>query len=269
MPARRLGRLDQPPEAGAASFSSWEVPAFRLRVRGFVTRTVPLLLVVDDDDAAAGALSSELTEAGYEVVRATDGRDGLASFQHWHPDLVLTDDVMPHLDGFGLIEAIRKSSQTPVIMISGRGGDPDGVRALRVGANDTLARPFSFNELLARVRAQLRSLGTEGPAILEFDGLRIDRERRRVLQGEGLERDVRLTPTEFAILEMLALSPGRAVPNAHIAAHVWKGASPPTPDAVRVQVGTLRRKLEPDLSRPRYIVTEPRIGYRFAAEPLA
>ncbi len=80
---------------------------------------------------------------------------------------------------------------------------------------------------------------------------------------------MRLTPTEFAILEMLALSPGRPVPNAHIAAHVWKGASPPTPDAVRVQVGALRRKLEPDPSHPRYIVTESRIGYRFAAEPLA
>jgi two-component system KDP operon response regulator KdpE len=232
-----------------------------------VTRTIPLLLVVDDDDAAGGALSSELTEAGYEVVRASDGLKGLASFQHWRPDLVLTDDVMPHLDGFLLIEAVRRSSQTPIIMISERGSDPDRVRALGVGANDTLAKPFSFNELLARVRAQLRSLGTEGPAILLFDGLKIDRERRRVLQGEGLEREVRLTPTEFAVLEMLALSAGRAVPNAHIAVHVWKGVSPPTPDTVRVQVGALRRKLEPDSSRPRYIITEPWIGYRFAAEP--
>jgi len=232
-----------------------------------VTRTVPLLLIVDDDDASAGALSSELTEAGYEVVRAADGQDGLEAFEHWHPDLVLTDDVMPHLDGFGLIEAIRRSSQTPVIVISERGAEPDRVRALGVGADDILARPFSLDELLRRVRAQLRRLGTDGPAVLEFYGLRIDRERRRVVQGERLERDVRLTPTEFAILEMLALSPGRAVPNAHIAAHVWKGASPPTPDTVRVQVGALRRKLEPDPLHPCYIVTETRMGYRFAAEP--
>jgi two-component system, OmpR family, KDP operon response regulator KdpE len=234
-----------------------------------VTRTVPLLLIVDDDDTAAGALSSELTEAGYEVVRATDGLEGLASFQHWHPDLVLTDDVMPYLDGFGLIEAIRRLNQTPIIVIFERGGGRDRSRALGLGADDSLAKPFSLDELLRQVRAQLRRLGTEGPAVLEFHGLRIDRERRRVVQGERLERDVRLTPTEFAILEMLALSPGRAVPNAHIAAHVWKGASPPTPDTVRVQVGALRRKLEPDPSRPRYIVTESRIGYRFAAEPLA
>jgi two-component system KDP operon response regulator KdpE len=233
-----------------------------------VTRTVPLLLIVDDDDAGAGALSSELTEAGYEIVRAPNGQEGLESFQHWHPDLVLTDDVMPHLDGFGLIEAIRRLNQTPIILISERGGDPNRIRALDVGADDTIAKPFSFDELLQRVRAQLRRLGTAGPAVLEFHGLRIDRERRRVVQGERLERDVRLTPTEFAILEMLALSAGRAVPNAHIAAHVWKGASPPTPDTVRVQVGALRRKLEPDPSRPRYIVTETRIGYRFVAESL-
>ena len=234
-----------------------------------MTRTVPLLLIVDDDDAAAGSLSSELTEAGYEVVRASDGLKGLASFQHWRPDLVLTDGVMPHLDGFGLIEAIRRSSQTPIILISERSGDRDRSRALGLGADDTLARPFSFTELLQRVRGQLRRLGTAGPAVLEFHGLRIDRERRRVLQGEGLEREVRLTPTEFAILEMLALSAGRSVPNAHIAAQIWKGSSPPTPDTVRVQIGALRRKLEPDPSRRRYIVTEPRIGYRFAAEPLA
>lgn len=237
----RLGRLDQPPEAGAASASSWKARAVRARARGFVTRTVPLLLVVNDDAAVAGMLASDLTEAGYEVVRATDGLEGLESFEHWHPDLVLTDDEMPHLDGFGLIEAIRRLNQTPIIVISERGGDRDRIRALGLGADDTLARPFSFNELLRRVRKQLRRLGTAGPPVLEFPGLRIDRERRRVLQGERLERDVRLTPTEFAVLEMLALSAGRPVPNAHIAAHVWKGASPPTPDAVRVQVGALRR----------------------------
>jgi len=224
---------------------------------------------VDDDDSVARILTSELTGAGYEAVRAADGREGLELFKRCHPDLVLTDDVMPHLDGFGLIEAIRRLKQTPIIMISERGGDRDRIRALDLGADDTLAKPFSFNELLRRVRAQLRRLGTAGPAVLEYHGLRIDRERRHVLQGERLEREVRLTPTEFAILEMLALSSGRPVPNAHIAAHVWKGASPPNPDTVRVQVGALRRKLEPDPSHPRYIVTEPWVGYRFAAEPLA
>ena len=234
-----------------------------------MTRTVPLLLVVDDDAAIAGMLASSLTEAGYEIVRAANGQEGLESFERWHPDLVVTDDDMPHLDGFGLVEAIRSHNQTPIIVIAERGSDPNRIRALGRGADDVIAKPFSFDELLRRVRKQLRRLGTEGPAVLEFRELRIDRERRRVLQGERLERDVHLTPTEFAILEMLALSAGRPVPNAHIAAQIWKGSSPPTPDTVRVQIGALRRKLEPDPSRRRYIVTEPRIGYRFAAEPLA
>jgi two-component system KDP operon response regulator KdpE len=114
----------------------------------------------------------------------------------------------------------------------------------------------------------LRRLGTAGPAVLDFPGLRIDRERRHVLKGERLEQVVRLTPTEFAILEVLALSGGRPVGIAQIAARVWRGAPTPTVDTVRVQVGSLRRKLEPDASRPRYIITEPWIGYRFVAEPL-
>ncbi len=150
-----------------------------------------------------------------------------------------------------------------------RGGEGDQIRALNLGADDYVTKPFSFPVLLARVRAQLRRLGAAGPAVLEFHGLRIDRERRRVLEGERLAREVRLTPTEFAILEVLALSAGRPVGIAQIATRVWKGAPAPTADTVRVQVGALRRKLEPDPSHPRYIVTEPRIGYRFAAEPLA
>jgi two-component system KDP operon response regulator KdpE len=233
-----------------------------------VARTIPLILIVDDDEDTAGTLTTELTAAGYEAVRAADGQEGLDLFTRCRPDLVLTDDMMPRLSGFGLIEAIRRSDRTPIIAILERAGDGDRIRALDLGADDTLAKPFSFNELLARVRAQLRRFGASGPAILEFPGLRIDRERRHVLQGERLEREVRLTPTEFAILEVLALSAGKPVANAEIAALVWRGASPPAPDTVRVQVGALRRKLEPDSARHRYIITEPWIGYRFATEPL-
>ena len=178
---------------------------------------------MDDDAAFAQGLASELADAGYETVRAADGQEGLELFKRCRPDLVLTDDVMPRLYGFELIEAIRLSDETPIIVISEGGSDRDRVSALDLGADDYLAKPFSFNELLARVRAQLRRLGDAGPAVLEFHGLKIDRERRRVLQGERLEREVRLTPTEFAILEVLALSAGRPVANAQIAARVWKG----------------------------------------------
>jgi two-component system KDP operon response regulator KdpE len=182
---------------------------------------------VDDDAAFAQGLASELAAQGFETVMAADGQQALEVFSARHPDLVVTDDAMPRLDGFGLIEAIRRTDRTPIVVLSVRGSEGDQVRA------------------------------------------RIDRERRRVLEGERLEREVRLTPTEFAILEVLALSAGRPVGIAQIATRVWKGAPAPTADTVRVQVGALRRKLEPDPSHPRYIVTEPRIGYRFAAEPLA
>ena len=127
-------------------------------------------------------------------------------------------------------------------------------------------KPFSVQELLARVRAQLRrSLDEEAPAPLEFPGLSIDRERRRVVQ-EG--REIRLTPTEFSILELLAIQAGKPVTIRQIIGRVWHGAPGTSPDAVRVHVGSLRRKIEPDPSRPRYIITEPWIGYRFVAEPL-
>jgi len=233
-----------------------------------MTRTAPLLLLVDDDTEFARGLASELAAQGYETVTAADGRQGLEVFSARHPDLVVTDDAMPCLDGFGLIEAIRRTDRTPVIVLSARGGERDQIRALNLGADDYVTKPFSFPVLLARVRVQLRRLGAAGPAVLEFHGLRIDCERRRVQEGERLAREVHLTPTEFAILEMLALSAGRPVGIAQIATRVWKGAPAPTADTVRVQVGSLRRKLEPDSSHPRYIVTEPWIGYRFAPEPL-
>jgi two-component system KDP operon response regulator KdpE len=233
-----------------------------------VTRTAPLLLVVDDDSAFAQGLASELVAQGYETVTAADGQQGLEVFLARHPDLVVTDDAMPRLDGFGLIEAIRRTDRTPIIVLSVRDSEGNQIRALNLGADDYVTKPFSFPVLLARVRAQLRRLGAAGPTVLEFHGLRIDCERHRVLEGERLTREVRLTPTEFAILEVLALSAGRPVGIAQIATRVWKGAPAPTADTVRVQVGALRRKLEPDPSRPRYLVTEPWIGYRFAAEPL-
>ena len=233
-----------------------------------MTRTAPLLLVVDDDAEFARGLASELAAQGYETVMAADGRQGLEVFSARHPDLVVTDDAMPRLDGFGLIEAIRRADWTPIIVLSVRGSERNQIRALNLGADDYMTKPLSFPVLLARVRAQLRRLGAAGLAVLEFHGLRIDFERHRVLEGERLAREVRLTPTEFAILEVLALSAGRPIGIAQIATRVWRGVPAPTADTVRVQVGALRRKLEPDPSRPRYIVTEARIGYRLVAEPL-
>jgi two-component system, OmpR family, KDP operon response regulator KdpE len=172
---------------------------------------------------------------------------------------------MPVSDGYELISAIRASLATPIIVLSVRGGDPDIVRALDLGADDYVTKPFSVAELLARVRAQLRRSAKSQSPVLRFEDLTIDLERRRVLQGG---REVKLTPTEFALLELLATNAGTPVLLDQIIARVWHGAPATTGDTVRVHMSALRRKLEPDPANPQYVVNEPWIGYRFIAEPL-
>ena len=221
------------------------------------------VLVVDDDAAIRGSLAQQLGEQGYAVILASDGREGSREFDQQHPDLVLTDLAMPNVDGFALIEHVRAAGDTPIVVLSVRGGDSDKVRALDLGADDFVVKPFSSPELLARLRAQLRRTGAKSQ--LEFPDLVVDFERRRVMQAS---REVHLTPTEFAILELLARKAGKPVTFDEIIAVVWKGAPGTTNDAVRVHVGALRRKIEPDPSNPRYLVTEPWIGYRFIAEPI-
>lgn len=223
------------------------------------------ILVVDDDDSIRTTLAQHLRTEGFETVDAPDGVAGVERFGATKPDLVLTDLAMPHADGFDLIRRIRTQSETPIIVLSVRGGDADKVRALDLGADDYVIKPFSAPELLARVRAQLRRSGIATHSRLDFPDLIVDIERRRVTQGT---REVHLTPTEFGILELLARRAGRPVSFDEIINAVWKGAPATSNDAVRVHVGALRRKLEPDPSNPRYIVTEPWVGYRFIAEPI-
>lgn len=224
----------------------------------------PILLVVDDDPGIRESLVVELRAAGYDVVTAPDGRAGLAAFRVNVPELVLTDLAMPGADGFELIAAIRRFSRTPIVVLSVRGADADKIRALDLGADDFVTKPFSVAELLARVRAQLRRI-TPTAAMLRFIDLQIDLDHRRVTQGE---RDVHLTPTEYALLELLATHAGKPVFTDYIIARVWRDAAGTTPDTVRVHMSALRKKIEPDPSSPRYIVTEPWVGYRFIAEPV-
>jgi two-component system KDP operon response regulator KdpE len=224
-----------------------------------------VILVVDDDPAIRESLSRELRAAGYTTIAAGDGSEGHQRFASHAPDLVLTDLAMPRSDGFELISAIRAGSRVPIIVLSVRGADADKIRALDLGADDYVTKPFSLPELLARVRSQLRRTTAPPSMTLAFDGLTIDLERRRVMQGE---RDIRLTPTEFALLELLATNSGKPLFIDHIIARVWRSAPGTTPDTVRVHMSSLRRKIEPDSSNPRYIVTEPWVGYRFIAEPV-
>ncbi len=224
------------------------------------------ILVVDDEEGIRSTLEQNLTRSGFDVTAARDGVDGFERFTAARPDLVISDLAMPRADGFALIQQIRAAGDTPILVLSVRGGDIDKVRALDLGADDYVTKPFSTPELLARVRAQLRRSASHVPLQLDFPELSIDVERHKVTQGE---HDVHLTPTEFSILELLARHAGRPVSFDEIIDAVWKGAPGTSNDAVRVHVGALRRKIEPDPSNPRYIVTEPWIGYRFIAEPLS
>jgi len=223
------------------------------------------ILVVDDDESIRNTLEQHLTLYGFDVIGARDGLEGFDRFTSGRPDLVLSDLAMPRADGFELIKRIRETSVTPILVLSVRGGDVDKVRALDLGADDFVVKPFSTPELLARVRAQLRRSGAAQPFQLEFPDLSIDLKKRKVTQGG---REVRLTPTELSILALLARHAGRPVSFDEIINAVWKGAAGTSNDAVRVHVSALRRKLEADPSNPQYIVTEPWIGYRFIAEPV-
>jgi two-component system KDP operon response regulator KdpE len=230
-----------------------------------MNRAKPLILVVDDDPSIRQTLVRELALAGYDAVAAADGLAGQELFAARRPDLVITDLAMPRADGFALLSAVRRVDATPVLVLSVRGEEEDKVRALDLGADDYVTKPFSLRELLARVRTQLRRLAAgTAPEVLRFPGLEIDRARRTVIR-DG--REIRLTPTELAILELLAGQAGKPVTLRQIIATVWKGAPATTSDTVRVHVGSLRRKLEPDPAEPRYIGTEPWVGYRFLAEP--
>lgn len=224
------------------------------------------ILVVDDDPGIRSSIASHLRDAGYLVVTAEHGRIALELFDQERPDLVLTDLAMPEVDGFEVVSTIRRRSATPIIVLSVRGSEDDRVRALDVGADDFVPKPFSVPELLARVRAQLRRAEMRPTnESLRFPGLEIDIERHRVIQND---REVRLTPTEFALLELFASNAGKPVNLDQIVSKIWKGAPGTSADTVRVHVASLRKKIEPDPSNPRYLVTEPWIGYRFIEEPI-
>lgn len=223
------------------------------------------ILIVDDDRRFRSVLAAEIQAAGFSALTASNGAEALDLANRNGPDLVLTDLAMPEMDGFDLIEALRASSDVPILVLSVRGADADKIRALDLGADDFVTKPFSLPELLARVRAQLRRAPERAPRTLRFDGLTIDLEARRVTQGN---RPVRLTPTELELLEMLATRAGKPVTLDQIVTRVWKSAPGTTFDTVRVHIRSLRRKIEPDPGEPRYIVTEPWVGYRFIAEPI-
>jgi two-component system, OmpR family, KDP operon response regulator KdpE len=220
------------------------------------------ILVVDDETQITRVLRTSLSAQNYDVRVANDGEMALEVMKDWIPHLVITDLAMPNLDGLGLCRRIRQVSEVPIIVLSVRGQDRVKVDALDAGANDYVTKPFSMNELLARVRAHLRHVApqeTELKVIAAGD-FHVDLEARLVtVRGS----EIRLTPKEFDLLIYLAKHPGKVITHRALLAAIWGPNSTEQPEYLRVFVGQLRKKIEPDPSNPKYLLTEPWVGYRF------
>jgi two-component system KDP operon response regulator KdpE len=219
------------------------------------------VLVVDDEPQITRVLRTVLSSQGYQVRTAGEGEAALSNFNEWRPELVITDLFMPHMDGLELCRRIRSMSNVPIIVLSVKGEERSKVEALDSGADDYVTKPFGIDELLARVRAALRRGGAE-PELASFEvgHYKVDLEGRRV-HAHGNE--VRLTPKEFDLFVYMARHPNRVLTHRTLLEAVWGEASQEQPEYLRVFMGQLRKKLEPDPSNPKYLVTEPWVGYRF------
>jgi two-component system, OmpR family, KDP operon response regulator KdpE len=220
------------------------------------------VLVVDDEPQITRVLRTVLTSQGYQVRTADEGETALASFGEWRPELVITDLFMPHMDGIELCRRIRATSSVPIIVLSVKGEERAKVEALDSGADDYVTKPFGIDELMARVRAALRRNSAPATELASFEvgDFRVDLESRRVhVSGQ----EVRLTPKEFELFVYMARHPDRVITHKTLLEAVWGEASQEQPEYLRVFMGQLRKKLEPDPSAPRYLVTEPWVGYRF------
>jgi two-component system KDP operon response regulator KdpE len=223
----------------------------------------PLVLVVEDELQMRRFLRASMSAHGYRVAEAVTAADAVASASTENPEVILLDLGLPDGDGIDVLRRIREWSRVPVIVISARGRDDDKVAALDGGADDYLTKPFSVDELLARVRVALRHAESARAArdepVLEFRNLRIDLVRREVKVSD---REVHLTPIEYKLLVLLAQNAGRVLTHRQIIREVWGASYAGQTHYVRVHMAELRKKIEDDPARPRLLVTEPGVGYR-------
>ena len=220
------------------------------------------ILVVDDEQEITFVLRSGLTKHGYDVRVAGDGEAALDLFAAWSPDLVITDLAMPNMNGLKLCQRLRETSAVPIIILSVKGEEDTKIEALDTGADDYLTKPFGMGELLARVRATLRRSPAAGAdtTIIEEGDFRIDLESRNV-QVSG--KDVHLSPKEFDLLLFFIRNAGKVMTHRTLLAKIWGGDYTDQTEYLRVFVRHLRKKIEPDPAKPRYILTDPWVGYRF------
>jgi two-component system KDP operon response regulator KdpE len=218
------------------------------------------VLVVDDEPAMLRALRINLRVRKYDVTTAATGQEALAEAGRRPPDAVILDLGLPDVDGIEVIRRLRGWSQAPVIVLSGRSGPGDKIAALDAGADDYVTKPFSMDELLARLRAALRRDAAALPVKVRIGTCEIDLTAHTVLEGT---RPVRLTPTQWRLLEILLSHPGQLVGAQRLLTEIWGPGHEPSAHYLRVHMSGLRRQLEADPSRPRHLLTEPGMGYRY------
>ena len=220
------------------------------------------ILVVDDEPQITRVLRTALTAQGYDIRVANDGEMALEIMKDWAPNLIITDLSMPHFDGIQLCRRVRAVSQVPIVVLSVRDQERQKIEALDAGADDYITKPFSMNELLARVRANLRRTpkAAEASEIVDVGDFHIDLATRTVVVAG---RELKLTPKEFDLLLYLSQHPHRVIPHRTLLAAIWGANSTEQPEYLRVFIGQLRKKVEPDLAEPRYLLTERWVGYRF------
>jgi two-component system KDP operon response regulator KdpE len=229
------------------------------------------ILMVDDEAQIARVLRTSLQSNGHEVTVAHDGLDGLDQFRKVQPELVITDLAMPGMDGIALTREIRQLSSVPIIVLSVRNNDTSKVAALDEGADDYITKPFSIQELMARVRVQARRIAAAAPAeetLIDVGDFRIDVARRKV---QVRDTEVHLTPKEFDLMVYFARNADRVLTHKTLLKAVWGVAGVDQPEYLRVLVAQLRRKIEAvggdRNAEPKYILSEPWVGYRFSPRP--
>jgi two-component system KDP operon response regulator KdpE len=223
--------------------------------------------VVDDDPHILRAVRTNLVAAGYDVRTAETGEAALDEYARRHADLIILDLGLPGIDGLSVIDRVREQSQTPILVLSARGEEADKVRALELGADDYLTKPFGLGELLARVKVALRhaarpELGTD--AVIRAGDLVVDLDRRRVT-AQG--KEVHLSPTEWELLKLFATHPDKVLTRHWLLQRAWGPEYGSEGNYLHVYVAGLRKKLEANPKRPRHLLTEPGVGYRFRSEP--
>ena len=226
----------------------------------------PRILLVDDETAIQRAVGPLLRACGYDVEIAATGAQALQSVSARIPDLIVLDLGLPDLEGTEVCRRVRETSSVPIVVLSARGAEADKVHALDLGADDYVTKPFGPEELLARIRAALRRVAIEDAVetgILRAGDLTIDYDRRRVLRDQ---MEIRLTPKEFELLSLLARNHDRVLTHRAILKAVWGPNAVEQPEHLWTLIAQLRKKIEPDPASPRYLLSEPWVGYRFATE---